>query len=135
MSDDKGFEVVVSAGSLRAASGVVMSHRWTPEGVVVESEFTGAHLYHLSAAGCVLNDVYRESITLGVLVNGARVRASGGFDPSTWASTGVIYDVEVDSDASEPDVAHLLEVVDKVAEIPKALRSGTSVKRLLERAS
>ena len=130
MTDDRGFDVVVSAGSLRAASGVVMSHRWTPEGVVVEAEFTGAHLYHLSAAGCVLNDVYRESIRLGVVVNGARVRACGGFDTSTWASTGVIYDVEVDSDASEADVAHLIEVDDEVAEIPRTLRSGTTVKRL-----
>ena len=36
--------------------------------MVVETEFTGAHLYHLSAAACVLNDVYRESIELGVVV-------------------------------------------------------------------
>ncbi len=57
MSGGKGFEVVVSAGSLRSVGGVVMPHRWTLEGVVVETEFTGAHLYHLAAAGCVLNDV------------------------------------------------------------------------------
>lgn len=131
MADDKGFEAVVSAGSLRAASGVSMPHRWTPEGVVVETEFTGAHLYHLSAAGCVLNDVYREAARLGVIVNGVRVRARGGFDSSTWASTGVWYDVEVDSDARETDVAHLIEVVDEVAEIPRTLRSGTTVERLI----
>jgi hypothetical protein len=130
MADDKGFEVVVSAGSLRAAGGVVMPHRWTPEGVVVETEFTGAHLYHLSAAGCLLNDVYRESARLGMVVNGVRVRACGGFDTSTWASTGVLYDVEVDSDESDTDVAHLIEIVDEVAEIPRTLRSGTTVKRL-----
>ena len=46
MSDGKGFEVTVSAGSLRPSNGVVMAHRWTPEGVVVETEFTGAHLCH-----------------------------------------------------------------------------------------
>ncbi len=129
MADDERFGVVVSAGSLRSASGVVMPHRWTAEGVVVETEFTGAHLYHLAAAGCVLNDVYRESTRLGVVVNGVRVSAYGGFDTATWASTGVIYDVEVDSDASEADVAHLIGVVDEVAEIPKTLRSGTTVTR------
>jgi hypothetical protein len=42
----------------------------------------------------------------------------------------MIYNVEVDSDASEADVAHLIEVVDEVAEIPRTLRSGTTVKRL-----
>ncbi len=129
MADDERFGVVVSAGSLRSASGVVMPHRWTAEGVVVETEFTGAHLYHLAAAGCVLNDVYRESTRLGVVVNGVRVSAYGGFDTATWASTGVIYDVEVDSDASEADVAHLIGVVDEVAEIPKTLRRGTTVTR------
>lgn len=129
MADEERFGVVVSAGSLRSASGVVMPHRWTAEGVVVETEFTGAHLYHLAAAGCVLNDVYRESTRLGVVVNGVRVSAYGGFDTATWASTGVIYDVEVDSDASEADVAHLIGVVDEVAEIPKTLRSGTTVTR------
>lgn len=129
MADDERFGVVVSAGSLRSASGVVMPHRWTAEGVVVETEFTGAHLYHLAAAGCVLNDVYRESTRLGVVVNGVRVSAYGGFDTATWASTGVIYDVEVDSDASEGDVAHLIGVVDEVAEIPKTLRRGTTVTR------
>ena len=129
MADDERFGVVVSAGSLRSASGVVMPHRWTAEGVVVETEFTGAHLDHLAAAGCVLNDVYRESTRLGVVVNGVRVSAYGGFDTATWASTGVIYDVEVDSDASEGDVAHLIGVVDEVAEIPKTLRWGTTVTR------
>lgn len=43
-----------------------MSHRWTSQGVVVETEFKGAHLYHLVTAGCILNDVYRESDRLGV---------------------------------------------------------------------
>ena len=40
------------------------------------------------------------------------------------------YDVEVDSDSLESDVARLVAVVDDVAEIPRALRSGTTVKRL-----
>lgn len=51
MSDGNGFEVTVSAGSLRPSNGVVMAHRWTPEGVVVETEFTGAHRYHLVSGG------------------------------------------------------------------------------------
>jgi hypothetical protein len=43
-----------------------MPHRWTADGVLVETEFTGAHLYHLAAAGCVLNDLFREAAGLGI---------------------------------------------------------------------
>ena len=39
------------------------------------------------------------------------------------------YDVEIDSDSSESEVARLIEIVDDVAEIPRALRSGTTVQR------
>ena len=127
---DGNYEVVVSAGTLRPAlAAVVMSHRWTNEGVAVEADFTGAHLYHLAAAGCVLNDVYREADRLGITIDGVRVRASGGFDPATWSSTGVEYDVEVASEASDDDIERLVRLVDDVAEIPKALRSGTTVAR------
>jgi hypothetical protein len=63
------------------------AHRWTAEGVVTQAEFTGAHLYHLAAAGCVLNDVYREAVTLGIQIDGVRVRACGGFDAVTRTST------------------------------------------------
>ena len=120
----------MSAGSLRpAGGGVVMPHRWSSEGVVVEADFTGAHLYLLAAAGCVLNDVYREAGRLGLTIDGARVRAAGGFDPDTWASTGIDYEVDVASDSSDEEIERLVSVVDDVAEIPKALRSGTTVAR------
>ena len=125
------FEVVVSAGSVRPdpREGVVLPHRWTTNGVVVQTDFTGAHLYHLAAAGCILNDVYREADSMGIKIDGAQVRASGGFDANTWVSTGIEYEVEVASEAHEDAIAHLLDVVDDVAEIPKALRSGTAVVR------
>ena len=127
---DGSYEVVVSAGALRPArADVVMPHRWTTEGVAVEADFTGAHLYHLAAAGCVLNDLYREADRLGIRIDGARVRAAGGFDPATWSSTGVEYDVEVASEAADDVIERLVRVVDDVAEIPKALRSGTTVVR------
>ena len=129
MSAGREFEVVVSSGSLSLADGVRMSHRWTSGGVIVQTEFTGAHLYHLAAAGCVLNDVYRESDRLGLAIDGVRVCAFGSFDPLTWASNGVVYEVEVASESSDADIDRLLTVVDEVAEIPKALRSGTTVIR------
>jgi OsmC-like protein len=125
------FGVVVGAGSLRSDDGqaVRFPHRWTPEGVTVEAEFTGAHLFHLAAAGCVLNDIYREAGQLGIRVDGVRVLAAGGFDPQTWASSGVTYQVELRSPAPAEDLARLLDRVDEVAEIPRAIRVGATVQR------
>jgi uncharacterized OsmC-like protein len=96
----------------------------------VEADFTGGHLLHLAAAGCVLNDVYREAAALGIELKGVRVIAAGGFDTTAWQSTGIGYSVEVSSDAPADQLAHLLEVVDQVAEIPRAIRAGAAVRRV-----
>jgi uncharacterized OsmC-like protein len=126
------FDAAVGAGTLRstAADVVRFPHRWTPDGVTVETAFTGAHLLHLAAAGCVLNDVYREAERLGVAVRGVCVTASGGFDTETWQSTGIGYVVEVDSPAAAHELDALLEAVDSVAEIPKSIRAGSAVERI-----
>jgi uncharacterized OsmC-like protein len=129
---DNRFEVAVGAGTMRSASSpaVRFPHRWTPEGVTVEADFTGGHLLHLAAAGCVLNDVYREAAALGIELKGVLVSAAGGFDTETWKSTGISYSVNVTSDAPANELAHLLEVVDEVAEIPRAIRTGAAVRRV-----
>jgi uncharacterized OsmC-like protein len=129
---DNRFEVAVGAGTLMSASGAVVRfpHRWTPGGVTVEADFTGAHLLHLAAAGCVLNDVYREAAALGIELKGVRVTAAGGFDAATWQSTGIDYSVDVSSDAPADQLGHLLKVVDEVAEIPHAIRAGATVRRI-----
>jgi uncharacterized OsmC-like protein len=126
------FDVVVGAGTLHSTTTdlVRFPHRWTADGVTVETSFTGAHLLHLSVAGCVLNDVYREAERLGIVVRGARVTASGEFDTDTWHSTGMHYAVDVDSPASVDELEALLDAVDGVAEIPKAIRAGASVVRI-----
>jgi hypothetical protein len=58
------------------------------------------------------------------------VTAAGGFDTSTSQSTGIGYAIEVSSDAPPDQLTHLIEVVDQVAEIPKAIRAGASVRRV-----
>ena len=131
MAAGNRFEVTVSAGTLRPASSPAVSfpHRWTPEGVTVEADFTGGHLLHLAAAGRVLNDVYRDATALGIEVKGVRVSAAGGFDTGTWKSTGITYSVDLSPDAPAGELAHLLEVGDEVAEIPRAIRAGATVWR------
>jgi uncharacterized OsmC-like protein len=125
------FDVVVSAGTLRSAEpgAVRMPHRWTEDGVTVETAFTGAHLLHLAVAGCVLNDVYREAEGLRLEIHGVRVTATGAFDPGSWRSTGITYAVDVDSLAPDEQIETLLAAVDAVAEIPRAIRAGGPVQR------
>jgi len=129
MADD--FPVEVSAGSLRhdVAAGWVVPHVWTDAGVAVEAAPNGAGVLHVAVALCVLNDLFREGDALGVPVAGARVRARGEFDTTSWVSTGVTYAVEVDSGASPDEVAALVGRVDEVAEIPRVLRAGLTVER------
>lgn len=127
------FDVGVGAGTLRRESdSASFPHRWTPEGVSVDAAFTGGHLLHLAAAGCVLNDVYREADRLGIVVDGVRVSASGGFDTETWSSTGITYSVQIDSPAPDEDLEGLLGTVDSVAEIPRAIRAGATVERVTQ---
>lgn len=126
------FEAVVGAGSFKSVNegAVHFSHRWTSGGVSVQADFTGAHLLHLAAAGCVLNDLYREAAELGIELDGVRVSAVGDFDPNTWQSTGIEYSVELRSPAPATELDRLLERVDAVAEIPRALRRATTVSRV-----
>jgi uncharacterized OsmC-like protein len=128
---DDRYPVSVAAGALRSESGdaVQFPHRWTADGVTVLGAFTGAHLLHLAVAGCVLNDLYREAAASRIDLRGVRVSASGGFDTDTWTSTGVTYSVEIVSEASADELAHLVATVDDLAEIPRAVRAGTSVRR------
>ena len=129
---DDRFEVAVGTGTMMSGSSAAVGfpHRWTSRGVSVEADFTGGHLLHLAAAGCVLNDLYREAAAVGIELHGVRVTAAGGFDSETWQSTGIDYSVEVSSDASADQLAQLLEAVDRVAEIPRAIRAGATVRRI-----
>ena len=126
------FTVVVGAGSRRsdAENTVAFPHQWTSGGVSVVAAFTGAHLLILAAAGCVLNDVYREAAVMGIEIDGVQVTATGGFDPDTWQCTGIVYAVQVDSPAPARDIVPLLAKVDAVAEIPRAIRTGATVTRV-----
>ena len=128
---DHDFEVTAAAGTLRQSvrPEVTFPHQWTEAGVAVEAKFTGAHLLHLSIAACILNDLYREALGSGVQLDGVRVTAWGGFDSATWQSTGISYSVEVDSAAIDGAVAGLVQLVDEIAEIPRAVRSTAEVNR------
>ena len=125
------YPAAVAAGSLRdlvRADAVFHSTRASDQ-VAVDVAFTGGHMLHLAIAACVLNDIYREAAPRGLRIDGVRVRASGGFDPTTAASTGISYTVDIDSPADAREIGQLLQWVDEIAEIPRAVRASVEVKR------
>ncbi len=130
MADPSPFGVRVSSGTLRTGDGVVFPHAWTEEGVLAGPATNGAQVLHLAVALCVLNDTYREAQRLDVPVHGVVVTADGDFD-DVWTSTGIDYDIVLDTTAASETVQLLLEVVDEVAEVPRALRAGADVRRVL----
>lgn len=130
MDDLSPYGVRASSGTLREGEGVVLPHAWTEEGVLAVPAANGAQVLHLAVALCVLNDTYREAKRLEVPVHGVSVAVDGGFD-DVWTSTGISYDITLDTTAPSETVSLLLEVVDEVAEIPRVLRAGADVQRVL----
>jgi hypothetical protein len=124
------FAVAAGAGTLRPESGLGLPHAWTEQGVVVVAEFTGGHVLHLSVAACILNDLYREAQKLDVVLDGVLVEADGDFDPDSWSSNGIGYTVRLDTAATQDQVDALLARVDEVAEVPRTIRAGASVRRV-----
>jgi len=121
--------VRATSGTLRLDHGVVLQHVWTEQGVVSAPAANGAQVLHLSVALCVLNDTYREAERLGITVDGVAVCADGGFDEE-WRSSGIAYEVTMDSKDSAENLSRLQAVVDEVAEIPRAIRTGAQVTRV-----
>jgi hypothetical protein len=108
--------------------GDAFSHRWTEVGVDIAASFTGAHVLHLTVAACVLNELHREAQSRGVPIDGVLIEAHGGF-VEDWRSSGITYRVEVDSPADPAGIEELIMLVNQLAEIPRAIRSGAPVTR------
>jgi len=124
------FGVSATAGTLSVPGGVGSHHQWTEEGVMASPVVNGAQVLHLSVALCVLNDTYREAERLGVKLEGVAVKADGNFD-TEWRSTGIEYSVTLDSFAPAEALDLLRASVDEIAEIPRAIRAGAPVKRVM----
>ena len=122
--------VTAGAGTLAVDDGIAVEHPWTGSGVTFDAAFSGAHLLHLAVAGCVLNSVYREAERRGSHLDGVRVNARGTFDPDSWHSLGIEYDVAVDSSLDDVEVADLVARVEQDAEIPRTLSHPTTVTRV-----
>ncbi len=89
--------------------------------------FSGGQLFYLSIAACLSNDLYREAATMGIELDGVEVTVDGDFPERGSGSTPITVDVTVRTAASEDRVRELLAEVERVAEIPRAIREGPAI--------
>ena len=89
--------------------------------------FTGGHLLHLAVAGCVYNDLFREALARGIVLTHVEVRADGGFTGNPCSSTGISYTIHLAGDAPQTDLEDLVAHVERIAEVPSAIRMGGEV--------
>jgi uncharacterized OsmC-like protein len=90
--------------------------------------FNGGELLYLAIAGCVSNDLFREARAEGIELTSVRVRVRGDFSGDPAVSEPIEYEVEIEGDAPPERLDKLVQRVDRIAEIPNSLRSGTDVR-------
>jgi uncharacterized OsmC-like protein len=89
--------------------------------------FSGGQLLYLSIAACWSNDLYREAATMGIELDGVEVTVDGDFPARGSGSTPITVDLVVRSSAPEDRIGELIAEVERVAEIPRAIREGPPI--------
>jgi organic hydroperoxide reductase OsmC/OhrA len=89
--------------------------------------FNGGQLLNLAVAACVSNDLYREAVPRDLSLTAVRVRVDSDYGGDPAVSSEIVYDVELEGNASEEALDELLDHVDRIAEIPNSLRRATAV--------
>ena len=90
--------------------------------------FNGGQLVYLAIAACWSNDLYREAATTGIELEGVEITVDGDFPARGSGSTPISLDVVVRSTAPEDRVQQLIAEVERVAEIPRAIREGPEIR-------
>ena len=89
--------------------------------------FNGGQLLYAAIAGCYSNDLYREAATLGISLRRVSITVDGDFPKRGEPSTPITVDLEVEGDAPEEGLRELVDLVDRIAEIPNSIRGTTPV--------
>ena len=89
--------------------------------------FSGGQLLNMAVAGWVSNDLFREAARLGIELRRVRVTATSDYSGDPATSTPIGYEVELEGDAPEEALRELVDLVDRIAEIPNSIRRGTEV--------
>jgi uncharacterized OsmC-like protein len=91
------------------------------------SSVNGGELLFLSIAACFCNDTYREAARRNININSIEVSVTGEFGNEGEAASNISYEVKIQSDNPENEIADLINHVNTVAEIHNTLRQGVKV--------
>jgi len=89
--------------------------------------FNGGQLLYAAIAGCSSNDLHREAARLGIELTRVAIDVDGDFPARGEPSAPISVDVELEGDATEGQLRELVELVDRIAEIPNSIRGTTRV--------
>jgi uncharacterized OsmC-like protein len=89
--------------------------------------FNGGQLLYLAIAACWSNDLYREAATMEIELDGVEITVDGDFPARGSGSTPIAVDVVIRSPAPDERVRELIAEVERVAEIPRAIRDATPI--------
>jgi putative redox protein len=89
--------------------------------------FNGGQLLYAAIAACLSNDLYREAPGLGIRLSRVAMTVDGDFPGRGQPSTPISVELEVEGDAPEAKLGELVDLVDRLAEIPNSMRSTTPV--------
>ena len=89
--------------------------------------FNGGQLLYLAIAACWSNDLYREAATMGIQLDGVELTVDGDFPSRGSGSTPISVDLVVRSAEPEARVRELIAEVERIAEIPRAIRDATPI--------
>jgi organic hydroperoxide reductase OsmC/OhrA len=89
--------------------------------------FNGGQLLYAAIAGCYSNDLYREAVGLDIRLTRVAVDVDGDFPARGEPSAPITVDLEVEGEAPEERLRALVDLVDRIAEIPNSIRGTTPV--------
>ena len=89
--------------------------------------FNGGQLLYLSIAACISNDLFREATSRGITLTDVALTVDGDFPGRGEPSSPISVTLSLVGDASQADLAALVDEVDRIAEIPNSIRGTTPV--------
>ena len=89
--------------------------------------FNGGQLLYLAIAACWSNDLYREAATMGIELDCVEIAVDGDFPARGEGSTPITVDLTIRSAATGDQLRELVAEVERVAEIPRAIRDSPPI--------
>ena len=106
-------------------SSIVVNHHRVPRVELRAEMLTGGHLYHLSLAGCVFNNIFRLAAERQIDISRATVAADGEFDDE--GSLGVTCEIELVGNVSDEELRKVAQDAAADSTIGAAIGKGAPV--------